>query len=502
MPPEPQDKRPGILDRSPIARFVLRRPSLYPPPADSVEFPDLSPGLARAARRSRRWPGPRYWRATAWRSALLDVTGDLAAIARANRPLASGIEASFAEAARRGATQRDYFSAARGVFAMLLVTAGLLVWWSSVFRPERVLWYLWGVRNYPDSPHLLAGSLLLAGILLLAPFTYLAASRGAAGPRRARVLAVLHARLSQGQPLSEIMRALRRFFPAHYADLAAAGERTGSLAECLTHLEAESAERLIQSRRQRLPFIYLAGVLLAGFGVALFIAVKVLPVFAEIIREFGGDADNFLAFRILTGWVDYFSYANASNYFVNLVYLAAAVGVFFLARKLGRAVGFNALLAHAWLRCSYPGRTAALRSLSQAAALLGRELDAGIPMDECLAHAVASGIHPAHRSVFERVRASMVQGEPLGASLRRHGGGVVPASFTAFAELGEASGRLPAALLQIDTMYRPMIAARERIARTVLLSASVLAVGVAVFFVVQVSFLMLNGVTEALLDAI
>jgi type II secretory pathway component PulF len=495
-------KSPSILDRSPIARFVLRRPSLYPPPAVTHDFPDLSPALARAARRSKAWSGPRYWGATAWRTALLEVTGDLAAIARANRPLASGVEAVFSEAARRGATRRDYFSAARGVLAMLLVTAGLLIWWYEYFEPHSLMRLFAGAVWSNGTRYDLEALVVLAGILCTAPFIYLAASRGAAGPRRARVLAVLHTRLAQGQPLSEIMRALRRFFPAHYADLAAAGERTGSLAECLTHLETESAERLIQSRRQRLPFIYLAGVLLAGIGIALFIAVKVLPVFAEIIREFGGDADRFPAYRVLNGWVDGFAYANASHYVVNVVYLAIAAAVFLLARILGRAVGLNAILSRAWLRFTYPGRTAALRSLSQAAALLGRELNAGIPMDECLAHAVASGLHPAHRSVFERVRARMAQGDALGASLRKHGGGLIPASFTAFAELGEASGRLPAALLQIDAMYRPLIAARERIARTVLLSASVLAVGVAVFFVVQVSFLMLNGVTEALLDAI
>jgi type II secretory pathway component PulF len=124
---------------------------------------------------------------------------------------------------------------------------------------------------------------------------------------------------------------------------------------------------------------------------------------------------------------------------------------------------------------------------------MSRELEAGIPLTENLAHAAAADVAAAHRRSFEKARERAAQGESLAASLREYGRRL-PASFLHFVDLGESSGQLPEALRQVAEMYAPIIAARRQIARTVLLCSAVLCVGGIVFLVVETAFLLTTGI--------
>ncbi|MBI1320597.1 MAG: hypothetical protein GC168_16865 [Candidatus Hydrogenedens sp.] len=500
----PPEKKPlSIYDRSPIARWVLRRPSPYPPKHRPPRtFPDAGPALAKAARGYERWAGPRVFRRTTWRKQVLEVTGTLAAIARANRPLASGVEAAFAEETKGGRAFEIQLARARGIIAAL-IAAALLIWIG--FSLEDLIT---DVRSRFEGPGyfnrgLLDENLVIVFVttLVVSLVVYYLFRYGLVRSGRARLLAALYARLSDGQPLSEAMRGLHRFFPRHYADLVAAGERSGNLAESLTWLESESADRLNQTRRSRAHFYYLGFVLIAGTAITLFVAVKVLPVFVEILEEFGKDTSPYPVLAIIRNLGDALVY-RPSYFFWQAMQLVGIVALFLLLRWLGRVSGINAMLSTLWARFTYPGHTGALRSLYHASTLLGRELEAGIPMDESLGHVCEAELLPAHRRIFAQARRRVQQGEPLGASLRAYGRGLVPASFIAFIELGETSGRLPESLRQASDLYWPVIAARSNITRTVVLSGCVLLTGGAVFSVVHLCFAMLTGMTEAMLDAL
>jgi type II secretory pathway component PulF len=312
--------------------------------------------------------------------------------------------------------------------------------------------------------------------------------------KRQRLLAALLRRLNNGEPLSEAMRKLHRFFPPHHADLVATGERTGQLADCLTQLESDSSIRLLETQGNRLPFGYLTLVLLSTVVITTFLYIKVHPVFAEVLEDFGVDAEELQHVYPLEDFERAFFWCLNPPFDLPEKLIWYCLPVLFVAAFrlfLRRPRVVSSLLRIPWF-----GHTATLRSLHHASLLLGRELDAGIPMVEALGHVAAADIPAAHRRVFERVRARLQQGETMGDALReaRHG---FPPGFVCFVELGEQSGQLPQALKQVAQLYWPVIQARQRITRTVTLCTCVLAVSALVLVVVETTF----ALNVAIIDA-
>ena len=113
----------------------------------------------------------------------------------------------------------------------------------------------------------------------------------------------------------------------------------------------------------------------------------------------------------------------------------------------------------------------------------------------------AADIHPAHRRVFERVRARLMQGDTMTDTLR-HAGDAVPPGFLHFVALGESSGQLPESLRQVAQLYGPVVSAREAISRTLLLCAGVLAVSSLVYVVVAGVFSANVAIVDACINAL
>jgi type II secretory pathway component PulF len=500
-----QPSRPTLSERSPILRWLRgeRKPSRVasvPDALDAGNRPALPKGIERFLARKPGWTGPRYLWQSSWRRDLLDVTGALAATARANRPLASGMNALLNEllAKRAGTSMFERQSSLISLIGALAVFGGSIALWVSIVETE--ILRLFASPDFDSFAYMLMAGYGLA-TLLACLGAYVLLRRFTSGwKKRTTVLAALHRHLDHGEPLSEAMRKLHRFFPRHYADLAAAGERTGQLAECLTQLESESSTRLLETQGGRLPFRYLAIVVVITFVGALFSYTKLHPVFIEVIEDFGGvSSESFWLSGMLRDYVDtgtwYFliPFDYPQRLFFYLLPLLF-VPAFRIASRQPRVVSW--FLLFPWF-----GHTAKLRSLHHASLLLGRELDAGIPMVESLGHVAAADIPLSHRRVFERVGARVQQGETMGDALReaRHG---FPPGFVCFVELGEQSGQLPQALKQVAQLYWPVIQARQRITRTVTLCACVLAVSALVLVVVETTFALNVAVMDAIFYAL
>ncbi len=444
--------------------------------------------------RNPNWPGPHYFRRAAWHRDLLDVTRSLAAIARANHPLARGMGALLAREGGRAENGklRSRKLQLRILYGLLVFMAALLLAIGLTFDVRRELinpigrWLMYDAEVFMKS---LAALLHLILIPFLIRMYIKRRYR-----KRQLLLAALLRRLNNGEPLSEAMRKLHRFFPPHHADLVATGERTGQLADCLTQLESISSTRLLETQGTRLPFGYLTLVLLSTVAITTFSYIKIHPVFVEVLKEFGVEAKELQhvypleVFEFALSWC----LNPPLDLPEKLIWYSLPV-LFVVAFRLflRRPRVVSSLLRIPWF-----GHTATLRSLHHASLLLGRELEAGIPMVEALGHVAAADIPAAYRRVFERVRARLQQGETMGDALReaRHG---FPPGFVCFVELGEQSGQLPQALKQVAQLYWPVIQARQRITRTVTLCTCVLAVSALVLVVVETTF----ALNVAIIDA-
>lgn len=484
---------------------------------DSLRFgyASLPERLARFLTKHPQWKGPRYLRANAWRGDLLNITGGLAAIARANQPMASGVRAMLAEEKpkRMPRCLRNMKEVTTALIVGVLFAIFLMILWYSLFSLGEYI-VSNGVNDSYDFFYGVFHILPLIPIIQLSAVLYsILRWSGSGAPTREAVLAAMCLNLERGTPLSDVFRQLSRFFPTRYVDLAATGESTGSLAECLSQLESEASQGLLESGRNRGVRAYLLLVGIVALVAAIYIADTLGLVYVEIYKDFGLLETPSWTLNLVIDYYPSFKYRNmatvietsnaqsalasATNRLAFLPFIGVIVFVFISLRHPRRRAAFSRLT----LRLPWVGYTNNLRSLRHAALLLAPELDAGIPLPEAVGHVCAADIHPAHRRVFERVRARLMQGDTMTDTLR-HAGDAVPPGFLHFVALGESSGQLPESLRQVAQLYGPVVRARESISRTLLLCAGVLAVSSLVYVVVAGVFSANVAIVDACINAL
>lgn len=153
---------------------------------------------------------------------------------------------------------------------------------TSIWRREITFGPLWRGGDYLAFYSQLT-RLLKAGLPLATAVEVLTE---AAHPKHAGALARVLADLRGGGSLSEALGHVDA--PAFVTSTIAAGERTGSLAACLSSVEAIYARRARYSRSIRKALVYPTFVLALATAVVLFIMYFVVPMFADMYDRLGG----------------------------------------------------------------------------------------------------------------------------------------------------------------------------------------------------------------------
>lgn len=107
-------------------------------------------------------------------------------------------------------------------------------------------------------------------------------------PRLQPVLQRLHTDLDHGVPLEDAIDRQHEQFPRIYPALIRAGEATGNLPGVLGLISQHAARMIDLRQRLQIAMIYPVILSFVSFFIIGFIVLKVVPVFAEIFAEFGG----------------------------------------------------------------------------------------------------------------------------------------------------------------------------------------------------------------------
>jgi len=447
-----------------------------------LDYQDYTPG--RYYRMTgKRWPGPSYWRSRAWRRDLSSVMGQLTVIVKTNASLTKGLEACAREENRLNTQmnpRRLLAMSKAGLAAGLVVMVGI-VWLIEILEQADALAFLTFVS--------------IAGVGLLPAMIILRCSG-----RVEAVLLTLRDALAAGLSLSEAMRRQHRFFPQFYADMVAAGETSGCLAECLEQLGEDTLRRITLNRSLRHHFLYLGTVFVIQMSLLSFIFIKVMPVFAEIFEEFGGrlpaPARLGLGVKDTLGQLSGFE-ALMLSVFVPLALLLVAKLLFrpWRRRLPTRPVGAVLLLI--------PGlRGIVIKwNLATVALVLEKLLAAGVPMDRALESAAGVDLHTLYAGAVRRVRKRVLQGETLSTAFDREAKLLtVPQSFRSLIALGEQSGMLPEACGRIARFYQGQVDKRMRILADAVLPLGVLLLGYVTLMAELGLFLTLTGMIDAIMD--
>jgi type II secretory pathway component PulF len=302
--------------------------------------------------------------------------------------------------------------------------------------------------------------------------------------------------VASGLSISEAMRGLPRFFPAHYCDLVKAGEETGRLYEVIHGLnEHNAAQRALRESRNGW-FAYIAVVGIVQFSLFSFIVTFVMPVFSEVYQDFGSQLPG------IVGWL-----ITALPDREMMIAVFGALGVVLL---LGLPVKKWFYMPHRKkltgvpldkLAYCLPGFHGAYvgRNTAHIAGVLAKLLRAGVPIDVALNDCVELDVSLMYAGALSRIRDRVVAGESLSESFGKEFG--FPRGFCEWIALGEESGMLPDALDKAADLYHRRALRNDRILTETLIPLCVLLLGIIPFVLTTATFRLTVDLADALINS-
>ncbi|MCP4645746.1 MAG: hypothetical protein GY851_35200 [bacterium] len=285
--------------------------------------------------------------------------------------------------------------------------------------------------------------------------------------------------LAAGLALWESMANLSGFFPKYCSELVKHGEETGALGPALRDLQELDVLALRDWETNRgLIFRYLGLLVLVCLGMALFTSIYVLPEFASVIDEFGGELPDTAQWIVETrARLTPLAYGglvriDPRHFLLGLAAVLVTVGLTGLA--LTRSGAFRVFTGS--VAMAIPGLRTIYRrgNVAHIALVLERLLAVQTPLDVAIETTADLDIHPAFKRKMRRVCERVRQGTSLTDALQHEKGW--PPSFEGLVAIGERSGLLSETFGKVGRFYNRDCARRTTMIRDSLVPISVVAV--------------------------
>jgi len=231
-------------------------------------------------------------------------------------------------------------------------------------------------------------------------------------------------------------------FDRLYVNMVRAGEVGGMLEVVLQRLAIFMEKRAALIRRVRGAMIYPIAVLLIAAGIVAFLLVKVVPVFAEIFEEFGGELPAPTKFLIACG--DFMLY----KWWILVVVINSIIIAFKLSRK-SKAV--NRMYDIVALKLPLIGDFVTKVSVARFARTLGTLITSGVPILQALKITRETISNSVIQDAVDKVHDSIKEGETIAAPLDETKS--FPAMAVNMIDVGEETGQLDAMLVKVADIY-------------------------------------------------
>jgi type IV pilus assembly protein PilC len=248
--------------------------------------------------------------------------------------------------------------------------------------------------------------------------------------------------VEQGRAFSEALAEHPKVFTRLYVSMVEAGETGGLLAEILDRLASylEATARL--KKKVKSAMTYPVIVCFIALSIALFLIVKVIPIFAGIYKDFGAALPT--PTQILINISDVIR-----NYFILAVGAFGGL-IFGFVRFIHTKVG-GAMWDRAKLRMPVFGKLIHKIAISRFARTFAALLRSGVPILETLRIVGQSSGNTVVETAVERTAASIERGDNLAVALGQHA--IFPPMLVRMVSAGEQTGKVDVMLEKISDFY-------------------------------------------------
>ncbi len=287
------------------------------------------------------------------------------------------------------------------------------------------------------------------------------------------ILREISSDIQSGSTFSEALAKHPKQFDRLFVNMVRAGEVGGMLEVVLNRLAVFMERREALKRRVKGALIYPIAVIIIATGIVSFLLVKVVPVFADIFREFGGELPAPTQFLIAAG--DFMVY--------NWWMLLAIVGWTIIAFKLIMKVH---AVRRTWdrvvLKIPLIGDLVTKVAVARFARTLGTLITSGVPILQALKITKETIGNEIIQDAVDKVHDSIKEGDTIAAPLDETK--VFPAMVVNMIDVGEETGNLDAMLMKVADIYDAEVEAAVEAMLTLLEPAIIVFLGGVIGFIV------------------
>lgn len=245
-----------------------------------------------------------------------------------------------------------------------------------------------------------------------------------------------------GQTMSEGLAKHTHIFGDLYVNMIAAGETGGILDVILQRLAVFLEKNDALQRKVKGAMTYPAIVLFVALGACIFMLMGVIPVFAKMFSDFGGELP--APTRVVMGLSDFLRY----NWYTLLGGIAFSVFAFkrFRATERGELITDKLVL-----RIPIIGDVIRKGAISRFTRTLGTLIGSGVPILQGLDITSKTAGNKVLQLAIEDTSRSISQGDTIAEPLRKSG--VFPPMVVQMIGIGEQTGALDEMLSKVADFY-------------------------------------------------
>ena len=248
--------------------------------------------------------------------------------------------------------------------------------------------------------------------------------------------------IQSGSTFAESLAKHPKQFDRLYVNMVRAGEVGGLLETVLQRLAIFMERREALKRRVKGALIYPIAVILIAGGIVSFLLLKVVPVFADIFTEFGGDLP--APTKVLIAAGDFMIY----KWWILLTALCWTI----IGLKLAmRSKQIKRVFDRVILKVPLVGDLVTKVAVARFARTLGTLITSGVPILQALKITRETIGNEVVQNAVDAVHESVKEGDTIAAPLDKSK--VFPPMVVNMIDVGEETGSLDAMLVKVADIY-------------------------------------------------
>ena len=287
------------------------------------------------------------------------------------------------------------------------------------------------------------------------------------------ILRDISADVQGGSTFSEALAKHPKVFDRLYVNMVRAGEVGGMLETVLNRLAVFMERRQALKRRVRGALIYPIAVVVISAAIVSFLLIKVVPVFAEIFADFGGELP--APTRLLIKCGDFMMY----RYWLLLL---IANGSIITIKLMSKSHAVRRVLDRVVLKMPLVGDLVTKVAVARFARTLGTLITSGVPILQALKITKETIGNEVIQNAVQKVHDSIKEGDTIAAPLDECK--VFPAMVVNMIDVGEETGSLDSMLMKVADIYDAEVEAAVEAMLALLEPAIIIILGGIIGFIV------------------